>query len=494
MKIGFDNEKYLKMQSEHIRERISKFGNKLYLEFGGKLFDDYHASRVLPGFEPDSKLRMLMQLSDQAEIVIVISAADIDKNKVRGDLGITYDMDVLRLIDAFTECGLYVGSVCITRYAGQESADLFRQRLENMGIRVFLHYSIPGYPSNTSLIVSDEGYGKNEYIETTRPLVVVTAPGPGSGKMATCLSQLYHEYKRGICAGYAKFETFPIWNIPLKHPVNLAYEAATADLNDVNMIDPFHLEAYGETTVNYNRDVEIFPVLQAMFEKIMGKCPYKSPTDMGVNMAGKCIIDDEVCCEASRQEIIRRYYKSCAAFVAGTGKEDEVRKIELLLKQAHASLEDRRVVPVSLEIEQKTGSPAAALELPDGKIVHGKTSDLLGASSALLLNALKELAGINHEHHVISPDAIRPIQELKTRYLGSRNPRLHTDETLIALSVSAASNPEARLALEQLRRLKGCQAHTSVMISSVDILEFRRLGIELTCEPKFENQKGNPRP
>ena len=494
MKIGFDNEKYLKMQSEHIRERISKFGNKLYLEFGGKLFDDYHASRVLPGFEPDSKLRMLMQLSDQAEIVIVISAADIDKNKMRGDLGITYDTDVLRLIDAFTERGLYVGSVCITRYAGQESADLFRQRLENMGIRVFLHYSIPGYPSNTSLIVSDEGYGKNKYIETTRPLVVVTAPGPGSGKMATCLSQLYHEYKRGICAGYAKFETFPIWNIPLKHPVNLAYEAATADLNDVNMIDPFHLEAYGETTVNYNRDVEIFPVLQAMFEKIMGKCPYKSPTDMGVNMAGKCIIDDEVCCEASRQEIIRRYYKSCAAFVAGTGKEDEVRKIELLLKQAHASLEDRRVVPVSLEIEQKTGSPAAALELPDGKIVHGKTSDLLGASSALLLNALKELAGINHEHHVISPDAIRPIQELKTRYLGSRNPRLHTDETLIALSVSAASNPEARLALEQLRRLKGCQAHTSVMISSVDILEFRRLGIELTCEPKFENQKGNPRP
>ena len=494
MRIGFDNEKYLTMQSEHIRERIGKFGNKLYLEFGGKLFDDYHASRVLPGFEPDSKLRMLMQLSDQAEIVIVISAADIDKNKMRGDLGITYDMDVLRLIDAFTERGLYVGSVCITRYAGQESADLFRQRLENMGIRVFLHYNIPGYPSNTALIVSDEGYGKNEYIETSRPLVVVTAPGPGSGKMATCLSQLYHEYKRGICAGYAKFETFPIWNIPLKHPVNLAYEAATADLNDVNMIDPFHLEAYGETTVNYNRDVEIFPVLQAMFEKIMGKCPYKSPTDMGVNMAGKCIIDDEVCCEASRQEIIRRYYKSCAAFVAGTGKEDEVRKIELLLKQAHASLEDRRVVPVSLEIEQKTGSPAAALELPDGKIVHGKTSDLLGASSALLLNALKELAGINHEHHVISPDAIRPIQELKTRYLGSRNPRLHTDETLIALSVSAASNPEARLALEQLRRLKGCQAHTSVMISSVDILEFRRLGIELTCEPKFENQKGNPRP
>ena len=489
MKTGFDNEKYLTMQSEHIRERISKFDNKLYLEFGGKLFDDYHASRVLPGFEPDSKLRMLMQLSDQAEIVIVISAADIDKNKVRGDLGITYDEDVLRLIEVFTERGLYVGSVCITRYAGQESADLFKNRLEKLGIRVFVHYNIPGYPSNTSVIVSDEGYGKNQYIETTRPLVVVTAPGPGSGKMAVCLSQLYHEHKRGICAGYAKFETFPIWNIPLKHPVNLAYEAATADLNDVNMIDPFHLEAYGETTVNYNRDVEIFPVLQAMFEKIMGECPYKSPTEMGVNMAGNCLVDDEICKEAANQEIIRRYYKSCDALVSGTGKEDEVCKIELLLKQAHASIEDRKVVPAALSMEKKTTAPAAALELPDGKIIYGKTSDLLGASSALLLNALKELAGIDHEHHVISPDAIRPIQELKIKYLGSKNPRLHTDETLIALSVSAASNPEAGLALEQLPKLKRCQAHTSVMLSSVDIWEFRKLGIELTCEPKFEKKK-----
>ena len=489
MKTGFDNEKYLTMQSEHIRERISQFDNKLYLEFGGKLFDDYHASRVLPGFEPDSKLRMLMQLSDQAEIVIVISAADIDKNKIRGDLGITYDEDVLRLIEVFTERGLYVGSVCITRYTGQESADLFKNRLEKLGIRVFVHYNIPGYPSNTSVIVSDEGYGKNQYIETTRPLVVVTAPGPGSGKMAVCLSQLYHEHKRGICAGYAKFETFPIWNIPLKHPVNLAYEAATADLNDVNMIDPFHLEAYGETTVNYNRDVEIFTVLQAMFEKIMGECPYKSPTDMGVNMAGNCIVDDEICKEASRQEIIRRYYKSCDALVSGTGKEDEVCKIELLLKQAHASIEDRKVVPAALSMEKKTTAPAAALELPDGKIIYGKTSDLLGASSALLLNALKELAGIDHEHHVISPDAIRPIQELKIKYLGSKNPRLHTDETLIALSVSAASNPEAGLALEQLPKLKRCQAHTSVMLSSVDIWEFRKLGIELTCEPKFEKKK-----
>ena len=489
MKTGFDNEKYLTMQSEHIKKRIGEFGDKLYLEFGGKLFDDFHASRVLPGFAPDSKLRMLLQLSDQAEIVIVISAADIDKNKVRGDLGITYDEDVLRLIEVFTERGLYVGSVCITRYAGQESADLFKNRLEKLGIRVFVHYNIPGYPSNTSVIVSDEGYGKNQYIETTRPLVVVTAPGPGSGKMAVCLSQLYHEHKRGICAGYAKFETFPIWNIPLKHPVNLAYEAATADLNDVNMIDPFHLEAYGETTVNYNRDVEIFPVLQAMFEKIMGECPYKSPTDMGVNMAGNCIVDDEICKEASRQEIIRRYYKSCDALVSGTGKEDEVCKIELLLKQAHASIEDRKVVPAALSMEKKTTAPAAALELPDGKIIYGKTSDLLGASSALLLNALKELAGIDHEHHVISPDAIRPIQELKIKYLGSKNPRLHTDETLIALSVSAASNPEAGLALEQLPKLKRCQAHTSVMLSSVDIWEFRKLGIELTCEPKFEKKK-----
>ena len=489
MKIGFDNEKYLTMQSEHIRERIGKFGNKLYLEFGGKLFDDYHASRVLPGFEPDSKLRMLMQLSDQAEIVIVISAADIDKNKVRGDLGITYDVDVLRLIDAFTSRGLYVGSVCITRYAGQESANAFKKRLEKMGIPVYLHYSIPGYPSNTALIVSDDGYGKNDYIKTSRPLVVITAPGPGSGKMATCLSQLYHEYKRGVAAGYAKFETFPIWNIPLKHPVNLAYEAATADLNDVNMIDPFHLEAYGQTTVNYNRDVEIFPVLQAMFEKIIGKCPYKSPTDMGVNMAGNCIIDDEVCQEASRQEIIRRYYKSMQALVSGTGKEDEVYKIELLLKQAHASLEDRKVVPASLKREQETGGPAAAMELEDGRIITGKTSDLLGASSALLLNVLKELAGIDHEKHVISPDAIRPIQVLKTNYLGSKNPRLHMDETMIALSISAATNPDARLALEQLPKLSGCQAHTSVMLSSVDIEAFRKLGIALTCDPKFEKEK-----
>ena len=489
MKIGFDNQKYLSMQSEHIRERINQFDNKLYLEFGGKLFDDYHASRVLPGFAPDSKLQMLMQLSDQAEIVVVISAGDIEKNKVRGDLGITYDVDVLRLIEAFRGKGLYVGSVAITQYTGQKSADAFKKKLEKLNIPVYILYSIDGYPNNVSHIVSDEGYGKNDYIKTTRPLVVITAPGPGSGKMATCLSQLYHEQKRGVRAGYAKFETFPIWNIPLKHPVNLAYEAATADLNDVNMIDPFHLEAYGETTVNYNRDVEIFPVLEAMFERIFGECPYKSPTDMGVNMAGNCIIDDEVCQEASRQEIIRRYYKSMDALMSGTGTEEEVYKIELLLKQAHAALEDRKVVPASLELEKAAGAPAAAMELDDGRVITGKTSDLLGASSALLLNALKELAGIDHAVHVISPDAIHPIQELKTNYLGSKNPRLHMDETMIALSISAATNPDARLALEQIPKLKGCQAHTSVMLSSVDILSFRKLGIELTCEPKFEQGK-----
>lgn len=489
MKIGFDNEKYLTMQSEHIKNRISQFGNKLYLEFGGKLYDDYHAARVLPGFEPDSKLRMLMQLADQAEIVIVISAGDIEKNKVRGDLGITYDSDVLRLISLFEERGLYVGSVVITQYSGQSGADLFRSRLQKLGIKVYTHYVIPGYPSNTRLIVSDEGYGKNDYIETSRPLVVVTAPGPGSGKMATCLSQLYHEYKHGIRAGYAKFETFPIWNIPLKHPVNLAYEAATADLNDVNMIDPFHLEAYGQTTVNYNRDVEIFPVLNAMFEKIAGESPYKSPTDMGVNMVGNCICDDEVCCDASRQEIIRRYYHALNALAAGTGTEEEAYKIELIMKQAGITKEDRRVVTAALARSEETGGPAAAMELPDGKIVTGKTSELLGASAALLLNALKDLAGIDHGKHVISPSAIEPIQRLKTSYLGSKNPRLHTDEVLIALSISASRSKTALLALEQIPKLAGCQVHTSVMLSSVDVKTFQKLSVQLTSEPRYENKQ-----
>ena len=489
MKTGFDNDKYLSMQSEHIRQRINQFDNKLYLEFGGKLFDDYHASRVLPGFAPDSKLRMLMQLSDHAEIVIVISAGDIEKNKVRGDLGITYDIDVLRLIDAFRSRGLYVGSVVITQFSGQNSALTFRNKLEKLGIKTYIHYSIEGYPGNIPLIVSDEGYGKNEYIETTRPLVVITAPGPGSGKMATCLSQLYHEHKRGVHAGYAKFETFPIWNIPLKHPVNLAYEAATADLNDVNMIDPFHLDAYGETTVNYNRDVEIFPVLSAIFERIFGKCPYQSPTDMGVNMAGNCIIDDEVCREAANMEIIRRYYQAVDGLTDGTRTEEEVFKIQLLMKQAKISPEDRTVTVAAKERAEKTSAPAAAMELENGQIITGKTSDLLGASAALLLNALKELAGLPHDLHVISPASIEPIQKLKTEYLGSKNPRLHTDEVLIALSSSAATSDAARMALEQLPKLKGCQVHSSVMLSSIDRKIFQKLGIQLTCEPVYEHKK-----
>ena len=489
MKIGFDNDKYLSMQSEHIRQRINQFDNKLYLEFGGKLFDDYHASRVLPGFAPDSKLRMLMQLSDHAEIVIVISTGDIEKNKVRGDLGITYDIDVLRLIDSFRGRGFYVGSVVITQYSGQNSANKYKDKLEKLGIKVYLHYPIEGYPSNIPLIVSDEGYGKNQYIETTRPLVVVTAPGPGSGKMATCLSQLYHEHKRGVHAGYAKFETFPIWNIPLKHPVNLAYEAATADLNDVNMIDPFHLDAYGVTTVNYNRDVEIFPVLSAIFERIFGQCPYQSPTDMGVNMAGNCIFDDEACKEASKQEILRRYYQAIDGLAEGTRTQEEVFKLELLMKQAHISTDDRKVTSAALIRAEVTGAPAAALELEDGRMITGKTSDLLGASAALLLNTLKELADIPHETHVISPASIEPIQKLKTAYLGSKNPRLHTDEVLIALSSSAATSDVAKKALEQLPKLKGCQVHSSVMLSSVDRTIFQKLAVQLTCEPVYEHKK-----
>ena len=489
IKQGFDNDKYLAMQSDHIRERISKFGDKLYLEFGGKLYDDYHASRVLPGFEPDSKLRMLMQLADQAEIVIAINAADITKNKVRYDLGITYDLDVLRLIHVFTDRGLYVSSVVITRYVDTPAIQQFKHKLEKLGLNVYRHYEIDVYPSNIPLIVSDEGYGKNDYIETTRPLVVVTAPGPGSGKMATCLSQLYHENKRGVKAGYAKFETFPIWNLPLKHPVNLAYEAATADLNDVNMIDPFHLEAYGKTTVNYNRDVEIYPVLSAIFEGIFGECPYKSPTDMGVNMAGLCIFDDEACREASCQEIIRRYYQALEKVVKDDSCQNEAYKIELIMKQAKISPKDRVVVPAAVNLAKETDAPAAALEFPDGKIVLGKTKELLGASAAVLLNAVKELGGIDHSIDLISPESIAPIQELKVRYLGSGNPRLHTDEVLIALSTCAATDENARIALEQLPKLRGCQVHTTVMLSNVDKNVFKKLGIGLTCEPVQEDKK-----
>ena len=484
MRIGFDNDKYLKIQSEHIKERISQFGDKLYLEFGGKLFDDYHASRVLPGFQPDSKLQMLMQLSDVAEIVIVISAADIEKNKVRGDLGITYDVDVLRLISEFEKKGLYVGSVVITQFAGQSGAVQFRERLEKKNIKVYQHYIIEGYPSNIPLIVSESGFGKNDYIETTRPLVVITAPGPGSGKMATCLSQLYHENLRGIKAGYAKFETFPIWNIPLKHPVNLAYEAATADLNDINMIDPFHLEAYGETTVNYNRDIEIYPVLNAIFEGIYGENTYyKSPTDMGVNMAGNCIFDDEACCEASKMEIIRRYYTAINKVAKEEASENEVYKIELLMKQAKISTDDRKVTVAAKKRAEELGVACAAIELEDGTIITSKTTDFLGASAALLLNALKYLAGIEHDEKLIKPEAIEPIQALKVNFLGGRTPRLHSDEVLIALALTSVTSENAKRAMEQIPRLRGCQVHTSVMLSEADSKTFRRLGVDLTCEP-----------
>lgn len=483
---GFDNNKYLKMQSEKIRERISKFDNKLYLEFGGKLFDDYHASRVLPGFEPDSKIRMLKELSDEAEVVIVISAVDIEQNKIRGDLGITYDVDVLRLIDAFHSFSLYVGSVVISHYNSQPSADLFKKRLEDLGITVYLHYPIKGYPTNIKLITSDEGYGKNDYIETTRPLVVITAPGPGSGKMATCLSQLYHEHKRGVKAGYAKFETFPIWNLSLKHSVNLAYEAATADLNDVNMIDPFHLEAYGKTTVNYNRDVEIFPVLNSIMENIMGESPYKSPTDMGVNMAGNCITNDDVCKEASNQEIIRRYYNSKLDKTVAKGTEDAVYKIELLMKQAGITPEIRETVSPALIREKAEGLPATALQINNGNIVTGGTSALLGSASAVLLNALKELAGIDKKELLISPEYIKPIQELKVTSLGNNNPRLHTDEVLIALAISAKNNKNAKLALDQLKNLYGSQMHSTVILSQIDLTTLRKLGVNVTSESKYE--------
>ena len=488
MKIGFDNQKYLTMQSEHIKERISKFGDKLYLEFGGKLFDDYHASRVLPGFAPDSKLQMLLQLADQAEMIISINADDIENNKMRHDLGLTYDLDVLRLVKAYRSKGLYVSSVVITQYKGQKSIESFKYKLEALDIKVYYHYPIEGYPHNVEHIVSDEGYGKNDYVETSRPLVVVTAPGPGSGKMATCLSQLYHENKRGIKAGYAKFETFPIWNLPLKHPVNMAYEAATADLQDVNMIDPFHLEAYGVTTVNYNRDVEIYPVLAAIFEGIYGYCPYKSPTDMGVNMAGNCICDDEVCCEASRQEIIRRYYQSWNRVVKDEADKQEVYTLELLMKQAKVSTSDRKVVTAAKQVAEERHCAVIALELADGSIVTGKTTDLLGPASAVLLNAIKALGKIADGMHLISPTYINPIQRLKTKFLGSNNPRLHMDEVLIALSMCAATDSLAELALNQLPKLKGCQAHSTVMLTEGDFKIFHKLGIELTNEPFYETK------
>ena len=488
-KVGFDNNKYLKLQSEKIKERIAKFGGKLYLEFGGKLFDDYHASRVLPGFEPDSKIRMLTELKDQAEIIIAVNSADIEKNKVRGDLGITYDLDVLRLIDAFRGNGLYVGSVVLTRYACSQSVELFKNKLEKLGIKVYRHYDIKNYPYDIEYIVSDEGYGNNDYIETERSLVVVTAPGPGSGKMATCLSQIYHEYKRGIKAGYAKFETFPIWNIPLSHPVNVAYEAATADLNDINMIDPFHLEAYGTTAVNYNRDVEIYPVLRAMFEGIMGECPYKSPTDMGVNMVGNCIVDDEAVREAANNEIIRRYYNALCQQRKGTPCDEEINKIKLLMNQSAINIKQRKCIQAALDRAAETEGPATAIELCDGRMVTGKTSALLGASSSVLINAVKVLAGIDQEVDIIAHDVLEPVQKLKIENLGNHNPRLHTDEVLIALAITAASSEPAKRAMDCLKDLKGAELHSSVILSPIDVATFRKLGINLTCEPVYQTKK-----
>ncbi len=488
--LGFNNDMYIQKQSEMIRKRISEFGGKLYLEFGGKLFDDFHASRVLPGFAPDIKLKMLLNMSDRVEVVIVISATDIEKKKIRGDIGISYDVDVLRLIDAFRDAGLYVGSIVIGRFTGQQSAIDFKKGLENLGIKVYLHYPIDGYPLNVRHVVSEEGLGKNEYIETTRPLVVVTAPGPGSGKMATCLSQLYHENLRGVKAGYAKYETFPIWNMPLSHPVNLAYEAATADLNDVNMIDPFHLEAYGKATVNYNRDVENFPVLRTIFEKIYGRCPYNSPTDMGVNMAGFCIVDDAVVKKASNDEIIRRYYQILCDVTRGRIDRDVINKIELIMNQAGVQTEDRAVVAAANRKSKETGDkPAAALELPDGRIVTGKTSSLLGPSAALLLNALKALSGIDEDTDVINHSVIKPIQKLKTEILGNRNPRLHSDEVLIALSISAGFDENSAKAMEHLINLRGCEAHSTVILSQSDEGVFKKLGINISCEPKYTTKK-----
>ncbi len=483
MKNGFDIQKYLKIQSEHIKERIAMFGDKLYMEFGGKLFDDHHAARVLPGFEPDTKLKMLQQLSEDCEIIIVISAVDIEKNKVRSDLGITYDMDVFRLRDEFMKRGFLVSSVVITHYNGQSSADAYRARLERMGITVYYHHTIEGYPKNVSLIDSEEGFGKNDYVKTTRPLVVVTAPGPGSGKMAVCLSQLYQEMKRGIKAGYAKFETFPVWNLPLKHPVNIAYEAATADLNDVNMIDPFHLEAYGTTAVNYNRDIEIFPVLNALFEGIYGENPYKSPTDMGVNMIGYCLADEDVCCDAARHEIIRRYYAALGRLAAGDGNDEEVNKIALLMKQARITT-DYRLCTVAAKVRKEISEKAsAAIELADGTLITAETSPLLGPSAALILNATKHLAGIDHQTKLIPQSMIQPIQETKVTYLHGKNPRLHSDEVLIALSVLSTTDENCRKALACLPQLEGCQMHCTVMLGEVDRKVFKKLGVGLTCDP-----------
>ncbi len=489
MKLGFDHDLYTSLQSQYIRQRIDQFGGKLYLELGGKLFDDHHAARVLPGFRPDSKISMLLNLKDQAEIIIAINADDIEKNKVRGDLGITYDADVLRLIDAFRACGLYVGAVVITQYTAQSHAAKFRRHLRQLGIKVALHYPIANYPSDVNLIVSEKGFGKNEFVQTDRPLILVTAPGPGSGKMAVCLSQLFQEHQRGVKAGYAKFETFPIWNLPLSHPVNVAYEAATVDLNDVNMIDPFHLDKYGVSTVNYNRDIEVFPILNASFERIWGESPYFSPTDMGVNMAGRCILDDQAVQQAARQEVIRRYYTTLCEARKGIATEEEVDKLRMLMQKLSLTDEERPVIAAARKRAETTNAPASAIMLPSGEVVTGKTSALLGASAALLLNALKRLAGIPKATRLIPPEVIGPVQQLKCEYLGNNNPRLHTDEVLVALSITAAESQVAALAMAQLKLLKGCEVHTSVILSQVDEKVFRSLGVNLTSEPKYQTHK-----
>ena len=487
--IGFDNERYLQQQSQHIRERVASLGGKLYMEFGGKLFDDFHASRVLPGFQPDSKMQMLLKMKDEAEILIAINANDIEKNKKRGDLGITYDLEVLRLIDSFRAYGLYVSGVVLTRFTGQPAAEKFQAHLNSLQIPTYRHYPIANYPIDTQSIVSEDGFGKNDYVPTTRPIVVVTAPGPGSGKMATCLSQLYHEARRGNKAGYAKFETFPVWSLPLKHPVNLAYEAATVDLADVNMIDPYHLEAYGKIAVNYNRDIEIFPVLETLFREIYGTCPYKSPTDMGVNMIGSAISDDEVCCEASRQEIIRRYLATQCAVKRGEAEPEQVKKLEVLMNSLGLTDEDRPALKAARLRAKETDAPATAIELPDGTVITGRTTDLLGASCAALLNALKHLAQINDGFKLLSPAVLEPIQKLKVQHLGSNNPRLHLNEVLLALSICAVTNPMAELALQQLDKLSGCQAHATVILSNVDVSTFQRLGVQLTTDPVYETQQ-----
>ncbi|MDF9825594.1 uncharacterized protein (UPF0371 family) [Breznakia sp. PF5-3] len=486
---AFDNDKYLSLQSEKILERINLFDNRLYLEFGGKLFDDNHASRVLPGFLPDIKVQMLAKLKEKVEIVIVINANDIEANKVRGDLGITYDQEVLRLIDAFRSIDLFVGSVVVTHYNQQAATNAFKKRLEKLGLKVYRHYPIEGYPANVPHIISEEGFGKNEYIETQKPLIVVTAPGPGSGKMATCLSQMYHDHKHGIKSGYAKYETFPIWNIPLKHPVNLAYEAATAELDDVNIIDPFHLEAYGEAVVSYNRDADVFPVLKNIFEKIQQESPYQSPTDMGVNMAGYCIVDNEAAIEASNEEIIRRYFHALVQQRLGNYDDSPVQKIEMVMNQANITADDRKIVDIAEKKATATNEPAIAIELDDGRVVTGKTSTLFGASAAALLNAIKALGNIDEDLPLISRSVIEPVQKLKVEMLGNNNPRIHADEMLVMLSVSATTNPVAELALSQLPKLKGCEVHSTIILRREDENIFGKLQMNLTCSPKFRTKK-----